>query len=74
MTDKKRKRTILINSLIICILLLCRIVIMASDEQCKIPELDQYLELRAVEVKDVAGQNKQVIMELWTNKIDFERI
>ena len=47
---------------------------MASDEECKIPELDQYLELRAVEVKEVAGQNKQVIMELWTNKIDFERI
>ncbi len=74
MTDNKRKRTILVNILIICILLLCRIVIMASDEECKIPELDQYLELRAVEVKEVAGQNKQVIMELWTNKIDFERI
>lgn len=38
------------------------------------PTADQYLELRAVEVKDVAGANKQVIMELWGYNLEFKRI
>ena len=50
---------------------------MASDityEQCILPEENQYLELRAVEVKEVEGQNKQVMMELWGNNLEFKRI
>ena len=74
MANNKTKRTIFINVLIISVLLLCRIAIMAATETRLEPQSDQFLELRAVEVKDVAGQNKQVIMELWTNKIDLERI
>lgn len=36
------------------------------------PEDNQYLELRAVKVNDVAGQNKQVIMELWGHNLSFK--
>lgn len=50
-------------------------VIMASnDTTCIAPEDNQYFELRATEVKTVDGQNKQVIMELWGNNIEFKRI
>lgn len=45
-----------------------------TDENCLTPEDNQYLELRAVEVKEVEGQNKQVIMELWGNNVEFKRI
>lgn len=38
------------------------------------PTDEQYLELRKVEVKDIVGQNKQVILELWGNNIEFKRI
>lgn len=38
------------------------------------PSENQYLELRATQVKDIAGQNKQVIMELWGNNVEFKRI
>ncbi|MCI8620547.1 MAG: cadherin-like beta sandwich domain-containing protein [Clostridia bacterium] len=37
-----------------------------------IKEEDKFLELRATEVKEVEGQNKQVIMELWANDVDFQ--
>lgn len=36
------------------------------------PTEDQYLELRAVSIDDVAGQNKQVIMELWSHNLDYK--
>ena len=36
------------------------------------PTDDQYLELRAVSVDDVSGQNKQVIMELWSHNLDYK--
>lgn len=36
------------------------------------PTDEQYLELRAVSVDDVAGQNKQVIMELWSHNLDYK--
>ena len=45
-----------------------------ANEIDLVPTDDQYFELRAVEVKEVAGQNKQVIMELWGNNIEFKRI
>lgn len=38
------------------------------------PSAEQYLELRVAEVKEVDGQNKQVIMELWGNNVMFKRI
>ena len=37
------------------------------------PAENQYLELRAVSVKEIEGQNKQVIMELWGNNVEFKR-
>ena len=46
----------------------------SNDTTCITPEDNQYLELRATEVKEVEGQNKQVIMELWGNNIEFKRI
>lgn len=55
-------------------------LVMASDIVDEVDENyvkaneNQYLELRAVEVKEVTGQNKQVIMELWGHDIDFKRI
>ncbi len=38
-----------------------------------IPTNGEHFELNAVEVKDIAGQNKQVIMELWGYDVDFKR-
>ncbi len=35
---------------------------------------DQYLELKATNITEVEGKNKQVIMELWGHEIDFKRI
>lgn len=42
----------------------------SADKVDLVPTDDQYFELRAVEVKEVAGQNKQVIMELWGNNLE----
>lgn len=47
---------------------------MASDTNCITPTDQQYIELRAVEIKEKEEQNKQVIMELWGNNIEFKRI
>lgn len=38
------------------------------------PSDNQYFELRAVEIKEIDGQNKQVIMELWGHNMEFKRI
>ena len=38
------------------------------------PTYDQYLELKATNITEVEGKNKQVIMELWGHEIDFKRI
>ena len=38
------------------------------------PTDDQYLELKATNITEVEGKNKQVIMELWGHEIDFKRI
>ena len=45
------------------------IVYAASNEVILEPAENQYFEMRAVEVKEVENQNKQVIMELWGNNI-----
>lgn len=46
----------------------------ANDENLLVPTDDQYLELKSVQVKDVTGQNKQVIMQLWGHNLEFRRI
>ena len=73
---KTNRNLISIISICIAIVLLSATIIMASetDDTCLVPEDNQYFELRAVEVKIVEGQNKQVIMELWGNNIEFKRI
>lgn len=38
------------------------------------PTDEQYLELKAVEIKDVDGQNKQVIMQLWGHQLELRRL
>ena len=38
------------------------------------PTDDQYLELKATNITEGEGKNKQVIMELWGHEIDFKRI
>jgi len=43
-----------------------------TDTGCITPEENQYFELRAVNVKEVTGQNKQVTMELWGNNLEFK--
>ena len=73
---KSKENLIRVIVMIIAIVTFCTTFTMAyeTDEYCLVPEDNQYFELRAVEVKAVEGQNKQVIMELWGNNIEFKRI
>lgn len=73
---KKRKRRIVIAVLICIFLLLGNVatILAANDENLLVPTDDQYLELKAVQVKDVTGQNKQVVMQLWGHNLEFRRI
>ena len=74
--DKPKKN--LIKTIMACIVIvfLATTINLAfeTDDTCLVPEENQYFELRAVEVKEVEGENKQVIMELWGNNIEFKRI
>ena len=76
--NRKVKKVILrFGLIIVCFLIIIiniNVFVMASEITVKTPGDNQFLELRAVEVKDVEGQNKQLTMELWTNSIEFERI
>lgn len=38
------------------------------------PTDNQFLELRAVSINKIEGKNKQLIMELWGNELEFKRI
>lgn len=38
------------------------------------PTDDQFLELRAAEITEIEGKNKQLTMELWGNELEFKRI
>lgn len=73
---KKRKQ--LIIALVCCIvLLLSATSILAAtltDSGLVDAGENQYLELKAVEVNDIDGQNKQVIMQLWGHNLEFRRI
>lgn len=69
------KKNIILFILCIILILINANIIMASNTTiCLEPSDSQYFELRATEVKNVEGQNKQVIMELWGNNIEFKRI
>lgn len=67
-------KKVLIISIVLILTSFTVIMAAEGDENCVIPTDEQYLELRAVSVKEVAGQNKQVIMELWGNNVEFKRI
>ena len=72
---KKRKRRIIVAVLICISLLLGNVAtILAAEDGLLIPTDDQYLELKAVQAKEVTGQNKQVIMQLWGHNLEFRRI
>lgn len=69
-----------ISKKLLCIILICIQLILTiaivnaanTDESILEPSDEQYFELRATNVKQVLGQNKQVIMELWGYNIDFK--
>ena len=61
---------ILIVSLLLFSILPTNISLASTEIE---PADNQYLELRATTIKEVDGQNKQVIMELWGYEIDFKR-
>lgn len=64
-------------AVLICIFLLLgnvATILAANDENLLVPTDDQYLELKVVQVKDVTGQNKQVVMQLWGHNLEFRRI
>lgn len=71
---KNDKKTLFIVIAFIIILFINLTNSMASDSNCITPTDQQYIELRAVEIKEKEGKNKQVIMELWGNNIEFKRI
>lgn len=39
-----------------------------------LPTENQYFEMRATEIKEVEGKNRQVTFELWGYDIEFKRI
>ena len=64
-------------AVLICIFLLLgnvATILAANDVDLLTPTDDQYLELKAVQAKDVIGQNKQVILQLWGHNLEFRRI
>lgn len=68
----------ILKIVITCIAIICvsATIIMASetDTDCITPSENSYFELKTVKVTDIEGKNKQVIMELWGNNIEFKRI
>lgn len=73
-TAKKKLISIIIACITIILFSTSIIMAFETDITCLVPSENQYFELRAVQVKNVEGQNKQVIMELWGNNIEFKRI
>lgn len=65
------EKFIVLATIIVLIFIDCAIVEAAAIIE---PADNQYFELKATTITDVAGQNKQVIMELWGYEIDFKRI
>lgn len=72
--NKKILRTKLLKMLIVAIIFLISIIIKTNIVQATTlkPSNNQCLEMRAVEVKEVKDNEKQLIFELWANDIDFK--
>lgn len=72
--NKKTLRTKLLKMLIVAIIFLISIIIKTNIVQATTlkPSNNQCLEMRAVEVKEVKDNEKQLIFELWANDIDFK--
>lgn len=61
---------VIFNLIILIFVFNCNIVNAESVDIT--PNENQYLELRAVEVKNVTDKDKQVIFELWAHEIEFK--
>ena len=59
--------------ILILVMMFINMAIVVEDSTIE-PTDDQYLELKATNITEVEGKNKQVIMELWGHEIDFKRI
>lgn len=72
--NKKTLRTKLLKMLIVAIIFLISIIIKTNIVQATTlkPSNNQCIEMRAVEVKEVRDNEKQLIFELWANDIDFK--
>ena len=72
--NKKTLRTKLLKMLIVAIIFLISIIIKTNIVQATTlkPSNNQCIEMRAVEVKEVKDNEKQLIFELWANDIDFK--
>ena len=68
---RKIKKFIVVVLICINLIFSCNFVFAANTVEVE-PTEDQFLELRAVSVTQVSGQNKQVIMELWGNNVEFK--
>lgn len=71
---QKSNLILLIMTCIILLLIIPNAVFAEVTTNELMPSDNQFLELRAVEIKEIEGQNKQVIMELWGNELEFKRI
>ena len=71
--EKSNKISTKVIYICIILLLIGSSIVMASIPTTRVnPTENQYFELRAVNVENVEGQNKQVIMELWGHDIEFK--
>lgn len=70
--NKTTKRALIFLDTLLLALVVQLGVLLATNENIIMPEQNQYLEFRAVEVREVEGQNKQVIMELWANNLELK--
>ncbi len=70
--EKNNKKLLIILNIINVLLVVNIGILLAVSNNIIEPEENQYLELRAVEIKEVNGKNKQLIMELWANNIDLK--
>lgn len=69
----RQSKKILIMTIILAMISFPIMMASQIDPNRVTPAENQYLELRAVSVKEIEGQNKQVIMELWGNNVEFKR-
>lgn len=72
-THTKILKTIMILMVVIA-MFVSTVYAVEADQNEIAPSDNQYFELRAVEIKEIDGQNKQVIMELWGHNMEFKRI